>query len=222
MTTRGDSAGDGWRLPSGFAVRIRVDRTYVRELITDTEWRREMLMSEIEQVPRVPDSELAYNEELVYRHGGLPFTGVGYEETDAGVLVSEIRYQDGLQDGISQDFYPNGAVGGESNYRENVLHGWTREFDDRGNVYDRGNVLSEALHGYGILVVASARDASGRLRQTFRVDERGFQFELLKKWRLQRGWAKSMLMGSTADTVAREVTDWPGSGDVAVARPAKA
>src|SRR5262249_22579618 len=102
---------------------------------------------------RVPDAELEYDSELVYRHDGNRFTGVGYEQTPA--MRSEITYVEGLQQGPARDWSADGRLTGESYYFENTLHGWQRAYGDH------GEPVTEELFLYGILVRRINHGADG-------------------------------------------------------------
>jgi antitoxin component YwqK of YwqJK toxin-antitoxin module len=76
---------------------------------------------------------LDFDEDLVYTLNGERFTGVGFEDVPSSGL-SEIAYVDGLQEGLSRAFYPNGGRRAESVYKANSLHGPTREFASDGTL----------------------------------------------------------------------------------------
>jgi antitoxin component YwqK of YwqJK toxin-antitoxin module len=80
--------------------------------------------------PRVPDSELEYDSDLIYRHNGAPLTGIGYEDTSR--VRSEVEYVNGRQQGPARDWTPDGRLVVESFYYENELHGWQRNYGDDG------------------------------------------------------------------------------------------
>lgn len=67
-------------------------------------------MSEpVEEGRRVPHEELDFDENLIYFHNRVRFTGIGYEDSPVRGL-SEISYRDGYQDGPSRDWYPSGTL----------------------------------------------------------------------------------------------------------------
>lgn len=137
-----------------------------------------------EDVPeaRVHDSELEFEADLVYKHNGRPFSGVGYEETNEGGL-SEINYRNGLQDGPARDRYPSGRIKGESYFRENILHGRSRDFDEN------GNVTQESVYEYGIMVSWVRRDADDNTLETFKIGSSDPAFELLARYREDKRWS---------------------------------
>ena len=130
---------------------------------------------------RVPDSELDYDEELVYRWQGALFTGVGFDEMADGVR-SEVSYRYGLRDGPARDWYPSGALKAELWFRENVHHGMEREYDEC------ENLLREGCFEYGILVSRAERDDQGNMAVKFRIDPDSKNYEILDRYRREKGW----------------------------------
>jgi hypothetical protein len=116
-------------------------------------------MSTGEPGARVQDSELEYDGELSYRWHGALFTRVGFDEAKDGSR-SEVSYRYGVQNGPARDWYPSGALKGDSWFRDNVRHGNTREYDES------GDLLCEVSYEYGMAVVKSERDESGRMVET--------------------------------------------------------
>jgi hypothetical protein len=136
-----------------------------------------------EPAAHVADDELEFDEEFIYRHNGTRFTGIGFERGPNGIL-SEVSYRDGLQDGPALDYYPSGVLRGVSDYRQNSLHGRVREFGED------GTLLQESVYEYGILLHTVMRDQSGELAETFRIDENGPNYVLLRKYRRERDWPR--------------------------------
>src|SRR5258708_17903846 len=133
---------------------------------------------------RVPDSELEYDEELVYRWRGELFTGIGYDSTSPDGL-SEVSYRYGAQEGPARDWYPSGALKGESQFRVGVPHGTPREWDED------GAVSTEAVFAYGILMSRSERGGDGQLRRVFLLAENNPNGRLLERFRREKGWPES-------------------------------
>jgi antitoxin component YwqK of YwqJK toxin-antitoxin module len=129
----------------------------------------------------VPDSELDFDENLVYRWHGELFTGVGYED-QPGLGRSEVSYRYGAQEGPACDWYPSGSMKCESFFRENVLHGTTREYGKD------GTLVKEALYEYGILVEEKARDSHGEMAIRFKISARDKNYNLLERYRQEKGW----------------------------------
>jgi hypothetical protein len=140
-------------------------------------------VTEDELVVRVPDSELDFDDELVYRRRGELFSGIGYAESagpEAG--LSEVSYRDGLQDGPARDWYPSGRLKGESYFWENVLHGPSRSYRID------GSLASDALYEYGILVSVQKFDHGGAMEDSWVISPTDSTHALLEKYRRERGW----------------------------------
>ena len=122
-----------------------------------------------EPILRVPDAELEYDAEQVYRWRGEPFTGIGYEDDP---MRSEVSYADGQQTGPARDFYASGRLAAESWYHEGTLHGWNRTFTED------GKVRSEALYEFGMPVSPISGRAVDSTHQPlldrFRAEARGW------------------------------------------------
>jgi hypothetical protein len=136
------------------------------------------------QEARVPDSELDFDADLIYRWRGKLFTGVGFEIDAAGGL-SEVRYRFGVQEGVARDWYPSGVLKGESYFHDNVNHGATREFAED------GSLIIECLYEYGILVERRERNKDGELAATFTIDAHGTTYSMLERYRREKGWPTS-------------------------------
>jgi antitoxin component YwqK of YwqJK toxin-antitoxin module len=87
-----------------------------------------------------------------------------------------------MQDGLARDWYPSGAIKGESHFHDNVLHGTVREYDEN------GILLKESYHEYGILVERGERSANGEMVRTFRLDPGDHAYNLLERYRREKGW----------------------------------
>jgi antitoxin component YwqK of YwqJK toxin-antitoxin module len=131
---------------------------------------------------RVPDHEIEFDSELVYRWKGAKFTGIAYERSEDGV-VSEVRFLDGVQEGTSRDISATGSVLAEANYRNNALHGWSRDYGED------GAVAREAYFEYGILVRSAEYDDSGDAVASFEIDPTGNTYALLQRLRRDRDGA---------------------------------
>jgi hypothetical protein len=133
---------------------------------------------------RVPDSELDFNEDLIYRWRGRLFTGVGFEESPDGAL-SEVSYECGVQQGPARDWYPSGGLKGESHFHDNVQHGVTREYSQD------GSLLIESFYEYGILVEKRERASTGEMSTTYVAAPDGEMYGTLERYRRERGWPTS-------------------------------
>jgi antitoxin component YwqK of YwqJK toxin-antitoxin module len=133
---------------------------------------------------RVPDSELDFDDDLIYRWRGELFTGVGFEESPDGAL-SEASYEYGVQQGPARDWYPSGDLKGESHFHDNVQHGVTREYSQE------GSLLMESFYEYGILVEKRERGSSGEMSTTYVLAPDEETYRTLERYRRERGWPTS-------------------------------
>jgi len=134
--------------------------------------------------PRVPDSELDFSEDLIYRWRGTLFTGVGFEESPDGAL-SEVSYEYGVQQGPARDWYASGDLKGESYFHDNIQHGAAREYSQD------GSLLTESFYEYGILVEKRVRASSGEMSTTYVLAPGGETYRTLERYRRERGWPTS-------------------------------
>lgn len=80
-------------------------------------------------------------------HQGVRFTGEAEERLPDGTLISLTSYVDGLQDGLEQEWYSNGALRSEGNFRQGMAVGVHHTWDPDGNLVrqmefsDDGRVL---------------------------------------------------------------------------------
>ena len=117
----------------------------------------------------MPDAELDFDAEQVFRWRGEPFTGIGYAEVP---VRSEVTYQGGQQTGPARDFYLSGRLSAESWHYEGTRHGWSREYTED------GDIRNETLFEFGMPV----SPVSGRalepthqaLLDRFRAERRGW------------------------------------------------
>ncbi|TRW18248.1 toxin-antitoxin system YwqK family antitoxin [Glacieibacterium frigidum] len=67
-----------------------------------------MLTDEV-QVARADYDDLEFDDDLALLNG-VPFTGIVFSMHPNGRLEAETRYTDGLPDGLSEWFYPDGRL----------------------------------------------------------------------------------------------------------------
>lgn len=109
--------------------------------------------------------------------GGRPFTGTAVESFRDGRIRSEISYVDGMQDGMSRDWYESGVLRYEAMYRENNLHGTLREW------HTSGAPKVEAVYEMGIELNFIEWSEDGRKVDERVLEEGSVQHQLLLKWR---------------------------------------
>ena len=134
------------------------------------------MTKEHEAVTRVPDAELEYDADYVYRVAGAPFTGIAYEDVP-GRGRCEVSFRDGLQEGPARHWYPSGQLRSESNIKDNVLHGRVIELTED------GLPVLDARYEYGIVVSSVRRDAAGAVVELFEIDPAGPNYAWLQRLR---------------------------------------
>lgn len=130
-----------------FGVGKGIPDTQVRELRDTHERSAGRLMEEwwVTAV-RVSDDALDLGDDLVMRWRGKPFTGISVEEGGPAPR-SEVSYVDGIQEGESRDWHPNGALSVSAFYRSGVLHGVMTRYSPNGEMvemssFDNGRRIS--------------------------------------------------------------------------------
>jgi antitoxin component YwqK of YwqJK toxin-antitoxin module len=113
---------------------------------------------------RIPDEELDYDEDIIYVHNGKRFTGIAFEESAHGIL-SECTYLDGMQDGPSRDWYPDGTLKAEMFFKENLKNGTSRE------IFPDGKLASEIVFGYDIALKCMKYDQRGEVVECSSLEE---------------------------------------------------
>src|ERR1044072_575126 len=136
----------------------------------------ELMTIDRESVIRVPDAELEYDADYVYRIAGAPFTGIAYDDAP-GRGRSEVSFRDGLQEGPARHWYPSGQLRAESNIKDNVLHGRVMELTED------GRLVFDARYEHGIVMSSVRRDAAGRVVERFEIDPEGPNYAWLQQLR---------------------------------------
>ena len=129
---------------------------------------------------RVNVDLIEFTDDYVYLLNGQPFTGVGYETNDNGVVISEMEFQNGMQHGTTRGFYPTGRVKREAQYQANTLDGFVRDWDEDG-VLER-----EEEYEKGVCIRRKAIDASGQLALSYELSEKDPQYRTLQLLRNAR------------------------------------
>ena len=124
--------------------------------------------------------ELDITDDLIHIWDGHPFTGTAYEYNDQGKLIAEISFVDGIEHGITREWYPSGQLKEETHLRWSGLHGVSRKW------YENGHLKSEAHGEYGILVKNKEWDKDGNLIIEKKIDEQDPLYELLIKRRKKK------------------------------------
>jgi antitoxin component YwqK of YwqJK toxin-antitoxin module len=133
---------------------------------------------------RVPHSVLDYNEDDgLYYHDGLPFTGVSYTVGGNARLEGEAEYRDGVVWGLARSWHPSGLPASEAHCARGVWDGIRREWNES------GRLRLEEAYEKGVCLCRKRWDEQGSLVEDYRLRESDPDFETLK---LAREWASNM------------------------------
>jgi antitoxin component YwqK of YwqJK toxin-antitoxin module len=129
------------------------------------------------QMNKTPLEQLAYDDG-VYRWQGRLFTGAAVEKSEDGTVIGESQYKHGVRDGPTRVWYENGKLKSEAHYKMGRANGLKQEWfpDGRLKVLKRIEL--------GTLVEEEEWDRQGNLIKSFHIDEKGPQFKLLEKERM--------------------------------------
>ncbi|MEH2198326.1 toxin-antitoxin system YwqK family antitoxin [Nostoc sp.] len=130
---------------------------------------------------RVSFDDLDYSDYHVYTYEDQPFTGIAYDNLSNGQLVAEDSYVEGVQEGISREWYPSGALHYEVYYKSGALHGLCKEW------YENGLLKSEYSYEFGIIVTRKSFSEDGNLIEKYKIKDSDSNFEVLNKFRSLQG-----------------------------------
>lgn len=122
---------------------------------------------------RVNTDEIEFTNDYTYQWKGRPFSGIGFELGDDGRVISEIEFNNGMQNGTARSYYSTGGVRREAQYENNTLHGFVRDWNED------GVLQSEEEYERGVCVRRKARDLGGELSLCYELSENDPQFEIL-------------------------------------------
>lgn len=129
-------------------------------------------------MPRVDYDELEPSSDfLLMDYAGKPFSGVAYENNENGNLFAETNFVEGQKSGVSREWSDAGTLVREQWFALNSLHGPSREW------YATGSRKYEGFFELGICVREQEWDENGNETKSYRIDEEGAQFAILKKLR---------------------------------------
>ena len=118
-------------------------------------------------------AEVNFNDDYSYTLRGVPFTGLARECDKQGRLVAEMSFKNGIQDGVSTQYFPSGRVRFEKSYRSNTLHGESREW------FENGSLKQRTVHEFGFVLESDEWDEAGAQVKSFRLTEADPQYKLL-------------------------------------------
>jgi antitoxin component YwqK of YwqJK toxin-antitoxin module len=126
---------------------------------------------------RVNIREIDFNDDYSYSYRGVLFTGIACEYDDDGKLVSELKMENGIQEGLSSEFFPAGPKRSERCYHNNTLHGESREW------FENGNLKERTFHEFGVLIERETWDSDGNAVSGFRLTENDQAYQTLERLR---------------------------------------
>ena len=109
----------------------------------------------------VPYDDLEYQPDGVFLYNGKPFSGIAYENDDAGLRKCVIAFVDGREHGAAQSFFKDGKLKTETLYDKGRKHGIERAW------FDDGNLKIENLFEYGVLMKSKEWLANGVMEKDY-------------------------------------------------------
>jgi antitoxin component YwqK of YwqJK toxin-antitoxin module len=106
-----------------------------------------------------------------------PFTGIGFEATDDGHIISETTYANGIEDGPERSWYWNGQLESEGANKGNRPHGFFKEW------HESGKLKAEGLIELGSLIWRKEWDEEGNLVYDFKIEDHPNRLKALKSSR---------------------------------------
>lgn len=132
--------------------------------------------------PRVVlDDELDFESDLVFMWKGLPFTGIGYDESPE-LGRSEVTYLHGIQTGPARDWYPSGVLRGESYFVEGTFHVTFREYDST------DALVEETRYEYGVRLFSRFFGLGGNAIEWVELDPDSYHVDVLRRSRRESNW----------------------------------
>lgn len=99
-------------------------------------------------LPRIARASLELRDgKLCPKNGGGPFTGLMYEQTTEGMLISEIPLQDGIVHGIARGWHEDGALEVEEPFENGLSNGLRTRWYPSGNKRSQATIVAGVLQG---------------------------------------------------------------------------
>lgn len=100
------------------------------------------------ELPRIARSLLELRSgKLCPKSGGGPFTGLMYEQTTEGTLISEIPLEEGIVHGLARGWHDNGRLEVEEPFENGVSNGLRTRWHPNGNKRSQASIVNGVLHG---------------------------------------------------------------------------
>jgi hypothetical protein len=125
---------------------------------------------------RVNEEELTFNDDQRL-HNGIPFTGIGYEAYSDSRLKREATYYDGFQEGLVQEWFPNGNL----KCQWHAEHG--RAVGNLLNWHENGVLYSKAEYEFGVKISYREWNNNGTLIIDEQIDPSSKMYQYVLRMR---------------------------------------
>jgi antitoxin component YwqK of YwqJK toxin-antitoxin module len=130
-----------------------------------------------DNMQRVPNDSLDYQDGLMYLDG-KPFTGIGYYlDDDEGWVEGEIGYVDGLESGYKREWSGPDQLIYEGRIYAGSLHGKERRWHDDGQLAEEGD------YEFGVAIREKHWDEDGNLTKEFELKDSDPAYQRLQEYR---------------------------------------
>lgn len=127
----------------------------------------------------VLDDDLEFGPDHLYYWEGKPFSGVATGEDEEGTY--EVQYVDGLEEGVSKQWYPDGALKQVTECRKGARHGEFRILSRN------GSLLAHGRYEFGIKLAYEEFDSDGNTISHYKLATSDPMWEVLESFRRREG-----------------------------------
>ena len=121
-------------------------------------------------------ADIDYDDDLIL-YKGEPFTGICYEETDDGTLISECIYKKGFPHGITKWWYPSGKPKAILNLHRGLSNGTCQYWHENGQLKEESNAE------LGVVLSRKKWDTKGNLIEEFKISEDSNNYKFIERHR---------------------------------------
>lgn len=121
--------------------------------------------------------DLLYEDDGMYSHEGIPFSGVACDYFPDGRMRSATQFVNGHQEGVAKEWYSNGQIKFERMYLGDGLHGRSKEW------HPNGQLKEESVYEFGICLESKEWDDKGLLIKQAHLHTTDVAYQLLMKKR---------------------------------------
>jgi antitoxin component YwqK of YwqJK toxin-antitoxin module len=112
---------------------------------------------------RVDCREIEYYRNYLFRYRGNPYTGLAYSINEAEQVISEDGYCEGIEWGLSRQWYSNGQLKKDYKCRNRCSYGWGWEWYVTGQLKNEFFISDEC----GVLIKKKQWNVRGVLTEYF-------------------------------------------------------